>query len=284
RAGFHRVLFDIQSRPRVSIVIPSAGRIVNYEGRRIDLARMCVGSILQKSTWPDIEIVLIHNNDLRPDLEAWLSERTVLVPYTNPVFNLAEKINIGARRATGEHLIILNDDTEVLSRDWIEHMLRYSQQPSVGAVGAKLLFPNNRIQHAGVLLLNGTPGHPYYNHPSDEIGYFLSVQLPRNYVAVTGACMMTRHELWDTVGGFSEDFPLNYNDVDYCLKVREQGCRTVYVPEAELYHYESVSREAAGGVKPGELEHFQTKWMDRYYLDPYYNPNLPADYPYYYAD
>ena len=106
--------------------------------------------------------------------------------------------------------------------------------------------------------------------------------MARNYIAVTGACMMTRHELWDKVGGFSEDFPLNYNDVDYCLKVRDEGCRTVYVPEAELYHYESASREAARGVKPGELEHFKSKWLERYFLDPYYNINLPSDVPYYY--
>jgi GT2 family glycosyltransferase len=284
RPGYHRVLYDIQGKPRVSVVIPSAGRIIDWEGRQIDLLRMCVGSILEKSTWPEIEIIVIHNNDLRPDLEKWLRTRAKLVAYTNPNFNLAEKINIGARHATGEHLIIQNDDTEVIAPDWIEHMLRYSQQPRIGAVGAKLLFPDNRIQHAGVVLLNGAPGHAYYNHPSDEVGYFLSVQVPRNYIAVTGACMMTRTEIWNEVGGFSKDFPLNYNDVDYCLKVREKGYRTVYVPEAELYHYESVSREAARGVKPGELEHFQRRWMDRYFLDPYYSPNLPMDYPYYYPD
>lgn len=284
REGFHRVLFDIKGTPRVSVVIPSAGRTIDYEGRKIDLLRMCVGSIRQKSTWPDIEVIVIHNNDLRPDQEEWLSTRAVLVPYTAADFNLSEKINLGARHATGEHLIIQNDDTEVIAADWIEHMLRYSQDPGVGAVGVKLLFPNNRIQHAGVILMNGAPGHPYYNHPADEVGYFLSAQVPRNYIAVTGACMMTRHELWDRVGGFGEDFPLNYNDVDYCLKVRDQGCRTVYVPEATLYHYESVSREAAHGVKPGELEHFRAKWMERYFLDPFYNPNLPMDYPYYYPD
>ena len=284
RDGFHRVLYDIKGNPRVSIVIPSAGRIIDQEGRPIDLLRMCIGSILEKSTWPEVEIVVIHNCDLRPDLEAWLKSRAVLVPYDKEPFNLAEKINLGARHASGEHLIILNDDIEVIAPDWIENMLRYSQQPDIGAVGAKLLFPNNRIQHAGVVLLNGAPGHPYYNHPAEDIGYFLSAQVARNYIAVTGACMMTRHELWDKVGGFSEDFPLNYNDVDYCLKVRELGCRTVYVPEVELYHYESVSREAARGVKPGELEHFQSKWMERYFLDPYYNPNLPTDHLYYYPD
>jgi glycosyltransferase involved in cell wall biosynthesis len=161
RAGYHRVLYDIKGKPRVSVVIPSAGRIIDWEGRQIDLLRMCVGSILTTSTWPEIEIVVIHNNDLRPDLEEWLQTRAKLVGYSNPNFNLAEKINIGARHATGDHLVIQNDDTEVIAPDWIEHMLRYSQQAPVGAVGAKLLFPDNRIQHAGVVLLNGAPGHAY---------------------------------------------------------------------------------------------------------------------------
>ena len=285
REGYHRVQFQIKAKPRVSVVIPSAGRIVDYEGRaRIDLLKMCVDSILSKSTWPNIEIVVSHNCDLRPDLEKWLSSRVHLVAYAENPFNLAQKINMTAAAASGEHLIILNDDIEVITRDWIENMLRYSQQPEVGAVGAKLLFPNGRIQHAGVVLLNGAPGHPYYDHPGHDPGYFVSAQVARNYLAVTGACMMTRADVWNIVGGFSEDFPLNYNDVDYCLKVRDLGLRTVYVPEAELYHYESVSREAAKGVKPGELEHFKAKWLDRYFADPYYNPNLPSDYPYYEPD
>ena len=143
------MLYDIKGNPSVSIVIPSAGRIIDHEGRPIDLLRMCIGSILEKSTWPEVEIVVVHNCDLRPDLEAWLKSRAVLVPYDKEPFNLAEKINLGARHASGEHLIILNDDIEVIAPDWIEKMLRYSQQPGVGAVGAKLLFPNNRIQHAG---------------------------------------------------------------------------------------------------------------------------------------
>ena len=286
RHGFHRVLFNIQSKPLVSIVIPSAGYTIDYEGRQIDLLRMCVGGILAKSTWPNIEIVVIHNKDLRPDLEEWLAPRTKLVAYDYrpETFNFSEKLNLGVRHASGEQVLTLNDDIDVISPDWIETMLRYSQQPKVGAVGAKLLFPNDTIQHAGVVLLNGSPGHVYHHHPAGTAGYFLSAQVARNYIAVTGACMMTRHELWDKVGGYGEEFPLNYNDVDYCLKLRDEGYRTVFVPEAELYHYESVSREAAGGVKPGELEHFQAKWIERYFLDPYYNPNLPSEYPYYLLD
>lgn len=283
RHGFHRVQFKIHGDPKVSIVIPSAARVVDYEGARIDLLRMCVGSILERSTYKNYEIVVVDNGDLRPDLKTWLVGKARTATYQAQRFNLAEKMNLGARQATGEHLILLNDDIKVISPDWIEQMLQYSQMPGVGAVGAKLLFPNRRIQHAGIVLLMANPGHAYYDHPPEEIGYYLSAAVPRNYLAVTGACTMTRAEVYREVGGYSEDFPLNYNDVDYGLKLREKGYRTVYTPYAELFHYESVSKEGAGGVREGELEKFHRKWRDKYFLDPYYNPNLPADYPYYYC-
>jgi O-antigen biosynthesis protein len=284
RHGFHRIRFDIVGQPKVSIVIPSAARIVEHEGERIDLLRMCVGSILERSTYRNLEIVVVENGDLRPELKDWLSGKVRLVTYEAERFNLSEKMNLGALHATGDHVVLLNDDIEVISPDWIQQMLQYSQQPGIGAVGAKLLFPNRRIQHAGVVLLNGSPGHPYYNHPPEEIGYYLTVLLARNCIAVTGACTMTRAAVFREVGGYSVDFPLNYNDVDYGLKLREKGYRTVYVPEAELLHYESVSKEGAGGVRPGELDKFRRKWGERYTVDPYYNPNLPQDYPYYYAE
>ena len=130
-------------------------------------------------------------------------------------------------------------------------------------------------------MLSGCPGHPYYNHPEDDAGYYLSTQVARNYLAVTGACMMTRTALFRERKGFDPAFPLNYNDVDYCLRVHERGLRVVYTPYAELYHYESMSKEGPGAVSPEELNRFQSRWVEKYYLDPYYNPNLPLDYPYY---
>jgi len=170
---------------------------------------------------------------------------------------------------------------KVIAPDWIENMLQYSQQPEIGAVGAKLLFPNGRIQHAGVALLNGRPGHAYYDHPPEEVGYFLSAAVTRNCLAVTGACLMTKRALFEQMGGFSEEFPLNFNDVDFCLRLHQHGYRIVYVPEATLYHYESLSKEGAGKLQPGELEQFLEKWDRFYSVDPYYNPNLPMDYLYY---
>ena len=140
RHGFHRVQFKITGNPKVSIVIPSAARVVDYEGERIDLLRMCVGSILDKSTYKNYEIVVVDNGDLRPELKQWLEGKVRTVTYQAAVFNLAEKMNLGVKNAAGEHAVLLNDDIEVISPDWIEQMLQYSQLPGVGAVGAKLLF------------------------------------------------------------------------------------------------------------------------------------------------
>jgi O-antigen biosynthesis protein len=285
RVGFHRVSFAIRGEPRVSIVIPTAGRSAAIRGTRISLIRNCIQSILQKSSYRNTEIVVVDNGDLSSDDGAFLNSKGVRrLTYSADTFNLSDKINLGCAAASGEHLLILNDDVEVISTDWIENLLQFSQQADIGAVGAKLVFPSGRIQHAGVLILGGCPGHPYYNHPEDEVGYFLSVQMPRNYLAVTGACLMTRTELFQELKGFDPAFPLNYNDVDYCLKVHESGLRVVYTPHAELYHYESLSKEGPGSVSPQELEQFQWRWLDKYYADPYYNPNLPLDYPYYRCD
>jgi GT2 family glycosyltransferase len=147
-------------------------------------------------------------------------------------------------------------------------MLEFSQQPEIGAVGAKLLFPNGQLQHAGVFLLGGCPGHPYYSTPGDAPGYFHSNIVPRNYSAVTGACLMTRADVFQKLGGFTEEFQLNYNDVDYCLKVLRAGQRVVCTPYARLYHYESVSK---AGVFRDELERFWRHWPEVCERDPFFN-------------
>ena len=182
--GSHRVRFRICGDPTVSLVIPSAGRTVRYDGREINLLRMCITSIRAKSTWPRLEVIVVDNGDLSADLISFLDQHGVVrVTYNAPRFNLAQKMNFGAEHASGQHLVFLNDDTEVKSPEWIENMLEYSQQPGIGAVGARLLFPNEHIQHAGVVLIKGAPSHPYHNHPSDDRGYYLSTQVTRNYLA-----------------------------------------------------------------------------------------------------
>ncbi len=267
----HRIRYTITGNPLISIVIPSACRTITKNGRQTWFLLECISSIRRLSTYKNFEIIALDNNDMPPDLAAALKPFDVrIVPYTEP-FNLTRKINLGVSHARGQHLLLLNDDIEVLTPDWIESMLEYSQQPHIGAVGAKLLFPNNTQQHTGVILLNGNPRHPFYGQPADHPGYFHSSQVVRNWSAVTGACMMTRAENYLKVAGFSEEFPLNYNDIDYCLKLLELGKRIVCTPYAILHHYESVSKT---GTYRAEFQAFHRKWQTRFPRDPYYNPNL----------
>jgi GT2 family glycosyltransferase len=270
--GFHCVRYALRRRPRVSLVIPTGGRAVRREGRATWYVTECVASIRRRSTYGDLELVVIDNDDLDPAVTATLAGFGVRrVAYTEP-FNLARKINRGVAAATGEFVVLLNDDVEVITPDWVEAMLEQAQWPEIGAVGPQLLFPDDRLQHAGVTLLDGNPGHPFYRYPGDHPGHFYSSQVTRNWSAVTGACLMTPRDLYLELGGFTERLPLNYNDVDYCLKVgRRAGRRVVCIPHVRLYHHESVSKPPPD---PDELDTFKSLWGSAIMLDPYYNPNL----------
>ncbi len=274
-AGFHRVRFAIVGKPKVSILIPSTCALKRVDGRDVDLLSRCIASILEKSTWREFEIIVLDRGQMPAEMEARFAKLGVRrVAYSEP-FNWSRVNNLGARNAKGSHLLFLNDDMEVITADWLETMLEFSQRDGVGAVGAKLLFPDTRIQHAGVLVIDGKPGHPYHCFPSGHPGYFFSNSVHRNVLAVTGACLMTRKESFDAVGGLNEDFPLNYNDVDYCLRLRAAGQRVVFTPHAQLIHYESVSR--LKGVAPEETAKFEALWLDKFPNDPYFNPNLTMD-------
>jgi GT2 family glycosyltransferase len=275
--GYHRVRHRIAGRPRVSVVIPTAGKPATIRGAASSYVGHCVDSIRRLSTYEHYEIVVVDNGDLTPALAAELDRagvRRVRYEADGP-FNLAAKMNLGATAAAGDVLVFLNDDTEVISPDWIEAMLEFAQQPGVGAVGAKLLFPDGRLQHVGVTLLEGRPGHPYYQFPGTYPGYFNGGLVPRNYSAVTGACVMVRADVFRSVGGFDPAFRLNYNDVDLCLRIAAAGKRVVWTPYAALYHFESVSKE---GVLPGELEAFLERWVKHLPTDPYYHPLLTMHY------
>jgi GT2 family glycosyltransferase len=269
--GYHRVRYKLKSKPLVSIVIPTACKKVELRGKQTWFVVECVSSIRKRSSYNNLEIIVLDNQDMSEELEAELKPFDIRkIPFTEP-FNLARKMNQGAFAGKGEQLLIMNDDIEVISKDWVESMLEYSQLPDIGAVGAQLLFPDGNQQHSGVTILNGNPGHPFYQYPGDHDGYFLSSRVHRNWSAVTGATMMTRADVFKQVGGFSEKFPVNYNDVDYCLKVLETGRRIVQMPYAKLYHHESVSVKRTG---EHEIQAFKDEWLEKFPLDPYYNPNL----------
>jgi GT2 family glycosyltransferase len=198
-------------------------------------------------------------------------DRLRVVPFEEP-FNYSAKVNLGSEHSSGEHLLQLNDDMEVIRPDWIERLVMYSAIPEVGAVGARLLFEDGRLQHAGVIFQNGLPGHVYRGFPGSYKGYSNNVLVAQNYLAVTAACLMTAREHFDRAGGFSVDLPNNYNDVDYCLKMRSLGLRVAYDPDTVLYHFESVSRSME--VAEWEKELLVERWGALSDPDPYSNPNL----------
>lgn len=280
--GMTRVQLGIIGNPKVSLVIPSAGRSATVNGVSFVLIENLVESIRSSSTYSNYEIIVVDNGDLEPGTMAKLDRAGVKrVTYRKAKFNLAEKMNLGARYASGDYLIIMNDDLEVITSNWIEEMLQFAQQKGVGVVGPKLLFPDDTIQHAGVMMLNGCAGHPYYRAPRNEIGHGGILLGPRNVVAVTGACAMFPTALFRQFKGFDEVFDLNYNDVDLCLRIHSAGYRNIYTPYAELYHFESMSRsDTAGKVRPEEFREFSNRWSATYFNDPYYNVNLPQDFPY----
>jgi GT2 family glycosyltransferase len=166
---------------------------------------------------------------------------------------------------------LLNDDVEPIAADWIERMLEHFEKPHVGVVGAKLLFPTMKIQHAGVVMIKAKPDHLRFRYPRDDLGYYFSTCAVRNFSAVTGAVMMTPTSLFKRLGGYTEALPINFNDVDYCLKAARAGFATVYAPEAELVHYESMSRVRT--VSNNEVEFFEKQWAD-FTTDPYYNETM----------
>lgn len=276
-----RVRFRLLGNPRVSILIPTAFAVRKGQGGGRVLVVGCVQSIRALTTWPNYEIIVVADRKVPAQVKATLEQLGVtILPFEQP-FNFAATMNRGAQEATGSHLLLLNDDTEVITGDWLESMLEYSQQPDIGAVGARLLFPHGRLQHTGIHLLDGKPLHAFYGYPQDHPGYFASQATPRNYCAVTAACMMTRRDVFHELDGFDPAFALNYNDVDYCLRLLQTGRRIVATPYAQLYHYEASTKR---GDDTPELSAFKARWAGIFTRDPYYNSNFSTVFPDYQID
>lgn len=280
--GVWRVRRHLLSHPLVSIVIPSAGKMVETDEGLNCLLETCIDSIQQKSHYRHFEIIVVDGHDISEAVLSRLTLKIQLVRDNHP-FNYSRRINLGVAKAQGEVIILLNDDTEVLSPDWIESMLELAQQEEIGAVGARLLFPDGKIQHTGVVILQDSlgylsPTHVLYGYDDNHPGYGFSNVANYNYLAVTGACLMMRKQVFEALGGLPEDFPLNYNDVDLCLKAHQAGYRNVVTPYARLSHYGSASRPNRK-VALGEKQHFSQIW-GAYWAklghDPYYNPNFSS--------
>jgi GT2 family glycosyltransferase len=266
-------------KAKVSIIIPSRNKA--------DLLRKCLKSIDKKSTYRNFEIILIDNNSDQKDFFALMKQysRQSGLDFRciedKEAFNFSRLINLGRKHATGEYLVLLNNDTEVISPDWLEALMEQTQRKEVGVAGCKLLYDNDTIQHAGVIIgLGGAAGHVLVGEDRDGPGYFNYVNMLNQYSALTGACFMVRTSVFDEVGGFDESFGTEYNDVDFCLKIIEAGYRNLYVPHCELYHYESMSRGHPHSTSESYKKHvkevnlFRKKWKKYVENDPCYNPNL----------
>ena len=277
--GSYRIKYDIYGRPKVSIIIPN-------KDHKEDLKR-CVYSIYEKNRNIDFEIVIVENNSTEKETFLFYDEleqegkNCKIVKYSSS-FNFSAICNMGVNNCTGEHVLLLNNDVEMLSENFIEEMLMFSQREDVGAVGAKLYYPDGKIQHAGVFIgLGGSAGHSHKGHLASSGGDMYRLATAQNMSAVTGACLMVKKALYKKVNGLDEEmFAIAFNDVDFCLKLREIEYLNVMTPFAEGIHYESLTRGYEdGSVKEERFEKEKANLRNKYRQlfkegDPYYNPHL----------
>lgn len=265
--------------PLVSIVIP------NKDALRV--LHRCLVSLFAKTAYPNFEVVIVENNSTSPEIFSYYealqrceSRVRVVTVEDMPSFNFSKIVNVGAAAARGEYLLLLNNDTQVISPDWLDVLVGQLMQDGVGITGAKLLFPDDTVQHAGVVFCPDGPWHLGHRMPKYARGNMESLVLRRSVGAVTGACLLISKETFERVGGMDEELSVNYNDIDLCLAVRREGLRVVFCPEAELYHYESVSRGVeTSGAKAlrfrTEKGRFMEKWPEVFEQgDPYESPHF----------
>jgi GT2 family glycosyltransferase len=266
------VRLDVRGEPKVSLIIPTRDNG--------SMLKNCVESIERLTTYRNYEILIVDNDSADPATVEYLASTPHRVVRFREEFNYSKINNFAVARAEGEYVLLLNDDTEVISGGWLGAMLEHAQRPEVGAVGARLLYPDGRVQHAGVLVGVGNPWgpgvalHSHQFYPADSAGYAGTAMTTANYSAVTAACMLLRRSVFEEVGGLDEEnLRVSFNDVDLCLKIRERGYLITYTPHAELLHHESVSRGHSGG-NPSEALYMRERWGEVMDDDPYYNPNF----------
>ena len=277
-----RTDFVVQNNPKISIII------CNKDQK--DTLNKCIDSILNKSTYNNYEIIIVENNSTEGETFQYYNEiqkktDKVRVVYFDGEFNYSKVNNFGVQYATGEYILFLNNDTEVITEKWLEKMVGYCQLQKTGIVGAKLLYPDDSVQHCGVVIgVGGFAGHILTLSNRNEVGYFGKLQAVQNVSAVTGACLMIKRSVFEQVEGFDEGFKVALNDIDLCLKVRKSGYDVIIHPGVELYHYESKSRGLEETPEKHErfkreISRFRDRWKKELDEgDPFYNPNLTLMY------
>lgn len=275
--GFYNVDYALTDQPLVSILIPNKDHI--------DILKQCIRSLKEKATYTNYEIIVIENNSTEPATFEYYDklkkDGIQVLYYPEFGFNYSAINNWGVKNCKGEYLLFLNNDIEVITPDFIEKMLSNCERPGIGAVGAKLYYPDNTIQHAGIIIgIGGIAGHAFLNLPRARSGYLHKASLQMNVSAVTAACMMVSRKIFDLVGGFEETLSVAFNDVDLCLRIQKAGYHNVYNPHVEMYHHESKSRgtedsEAKARRFQTEIEFMRTNWIQLLKSgDSCYNPNL----------
>ena len=281
--GLYRVKYILDKEPMVSILIPNKDHVE-------DLNR-CIQSLYDVSNYTNFEIIVIENGSKEEKTFSYYksiskkySEVKVISWKGEQGFNFSALNNFGVKYAKGEYLLFLNNDTQIINADSIREMVSIARRQDVGAVGAKLFYPDGTIQHAGVILgIGGIAGHAFREFAHNANGYFSRIICTQDYSAVTAACMMMSKRLFEKIGGFDEQLKVAFNDIDLCMQIRKEGKLVVYTPFAELYHYESKSRGLENTKEKvkrfnSEVDYFAKKWEKELEAgDPYYNPNLTLE-------
>ena len=260
---------ELRETKRISIIVATRDRI--------DLLSRCLSSITAKTSYPNYEIIVVDNESKSGEAQDYFQSLPHrVIPFNGP-FNFSALNNLAVEQTSSPWLLFLNNDVEVIESEWLTVMAEHVQRPEVGAVGARLLYPNDTVQHAGVVLgVGGIAEHAFRHFPADAPGVSRQLQVTRNYSSVTGACLLTRRDVFEEVGGFDEErLPVTFNDVDLCLKMRQAGYLIVYTPFAKLYHHESATRRRS--VEALETEVMRERWPELLARDPYYNPNLSRE-------
>ncbi len=309
-ATIFRIRYQILGNPRISIIIANKDHAEDL--------RRCIASLRSRSTWSNYEIIIVENNSSTREIKDYYTsllgysfeeaakkaetssgaaghacggvlpseDGKITIVIFEGKFNYSAVNNLGAAYASGHYVLLLNNDTEVITANWMEELLMYAQREDVGAVGAKLYYGDRTIQHAGVVIGLGahrTAGHTHYRIPVQNLGYMGRLCYTQNVTAVTGACLMVKKSLYEQLGGLDESFEVSLNDVDFCLRLRKKGLLNVWTPFAELYHYESISRGPDVDGENAERYNresaaFREKWKEELEKgDPYYNPNFSLD-------
>jgi len=275
---WYRVIYHLPSpAPLVSVIIPTRDQVA--------LLQRCLTSLRENTDYAPIEIVIVDNGSREPETHALFRDlsqnSSVQILTDTDEFNFSRLINQGMRAARGEILALMNNDVETKNTGWLREMVSHAIRPEVGAVGARLWYPNGRLQHAGVVLgLHGLASHAFQHFPPQPISPMnRTFVLSQNYSAVTAACMVLQKAIFDDLGGFDENLPSNFNDVDFCLRLRERGWQIIWTPYADLIHHESASRGRDFGSAQRvqvlrEAAYMQKKWDEQVHTDPFYSPNL----------